>query len=149
MIDLQTLLQMINEANPSGRKVFKAGFRQYYSPLKPILVNGFSISIQGGERNYCSPRENNLPIEKYYKVEVAVWRKGFQEGQFLCPTNFIPFQTISNTSDSVFAYLTWEQVLEIANLLESIVWDLGIETRMIPQKHLHLELQSGTVEIQG
>lgn len=149
MINLQTLIQMIEEANPGGPEIKEIATNlKWQRPRKPIKVNGFNVSIQASEYHYSSPKESYFPITDYYKVEVGVWREGFNEGNLLAPCNFDPFKMLSNNENTVFPYITWDEVLEIVNLLESLVWEPAAETFVLKQG-LHLELQSGTVETQG
>lgn len=42
--------------------------------LRPIITIGtIEVSVQASSFHYCSPKLDNLPIEAYESVEVAIW----------------------------------------------------------------------------
>ena len=59
-----------------------------FSTRPKLSIGKYILSIQAGKGYYCDPKKDNLPIEHYKSVEIAIWTS--EDDSFLDVTDVTP-----------------------------------------------------------
>lgn len=75
-------------------------------------INGHTLSVQCGTRNYCSPRRDLSSPDEYESFEIAIW-ENVEKGPWTT-RKFIP-----DLNDNVAGWLSREEIEEVITKLEN------------------------------
>jgi hypothetical protein len=75
-------------------------------------INGHTLSVQCGTRNYCSPRKDLSSPDEYESFEIAIW-ENVEKGPWTT-RKFIP-----NLNDDVAGWISREEIENVITKIEN------------------------------